>query len=95
MSLRCDACQDRLDEDDGCAQVLIRDPMPDFSAGITSGLPRHPPRLDLCSVCLSKMITALGLPADTFRPRPVAPPPAPPAGALSDADLAELGLKET
>lgn len=94
MSMICDSCKQPLVQDDGYGQIRISDPTFDYRSGKTPTF-RTPPQIDLCSSCLLKMIGALGLPPDTFVPRPP-PPPAPPplelAGALTPEDLVALGL---
>jgi hypothetical protein len=94
MSSMCDGCKLILDENDGYASISIRDPSPDFSVDAPRPTFRVPPKVDLCADCIVKMIAALDLPTSTFQPRPKPAEPAAPAGALSDADLADLGLKD-
>jgi hypothetical protein len=92
VSTRCDVCQATVSQDDGWARLSIFDPAPDFSSPAILPPPRRPPQLDLCAACLVRAIELLGLPRDTFvpRPAPAAPPPA--AGALTPGDLVALGL---
>lgn len=95
MSTVCDSCKQLVNEENGHARVSIFDPSPDFSAAVIS-LPRRPPTIDLCATCLLKLITSLGLPPDTFIPRPprIEPAEPRPVGALTEEDLVKLGLKD-
>lgn len=96
MSIKCDSCNELLDEDDGHARISIFDPAPDFSAAVIPP-PRRPPQLDLCATCLVRAIEVLGLPKDAFvpRPAPVVPVASPsPTGALTPDDLVALGLTD-
>ncbi len=103
MSLVCDSCKQPLDEGDGGARLLITDPTIDYRTLIESGpsalsAPRQPPRIDFCASCLVRLIEVLGLPPDTFTPRPLPTEPAelaadPPTGALTKKDLIALGLE--
>lgn len=100
MSTICDSCKQPMHRDDGYAQIMVNDPMPDYTSmspeEIKISMSRRPSTLDVCAACVVKLVTALELAPDTFTPRP---PPAdsresPPAGALTDEDLIKLGLKE-
>lgn len=96
MSTKCDSCKETVNEDDGSANVGIRDPAPDFNPD-ANGLYSTPnirrvPTVDLCARCLVKMIEVLGLPKDTFTPRTAKKPPDSPTGGLTPEDLIALGL---
>lgn len=100
MSKICDSCKQSMPQGGGGAEIWITDPTPDFrnmSVDTFDTLPittRQPPRLDICPSCLLRLVDTLALPPDTFTPRlPPAEPPTP-AGALTEEDLVELGLKE-
>jgi hypothetical protein len=98
MSTVCDSCKQTLRQDDGCARIMITDPAPDFQNITAGSLPtfRRPPEIDLCAVCLLKLIAALDLPPNTFTPRPPRAEPTEhvPVGALTEEDLVRLGLKD-
>lgn len=92
MATKCDSCAHTIHEADGGAHVFVRDAMPDYTLGVVPPY-RQAPKIDLCAGCLTKLIDTLGLSDDTFRPRKPQQK-SPLMGALSEADLAALGLAD-
>jgi hypothetical protein len=96
MSTLCDSCKQVVRQEDGCARVMVHDPVPDFQALSVELIPtyRNPPQIDLCAACLTRMVEVLGLPPGTFTPRARRIESVPSPGALTEEDLIGLGLKE-
>lgn len=102
MATVCDACGTKFGRDEGHASLHVAPPRPDlklFRALAEAGQSYDPPEplaLDLCLSCTSKVLTQLGLPTEVCD-LPQAPTPEvgpPPAGALTEEDLRELGIAD-
>jgi len=105
MAMVCDACGTKFSRDsDGHSTLSVTPPRIDFKtiqALVSVGKsfePREHQTLDLCLACTRKTLTHLGLPIDVcalpempIEPAPTTEPP--PAGALTLADLKELGIE--
>jgi len=105
MATICDACGEKFGRDAGHSTLHVSPPRPDmklFQALVTAGrsFTSHDPlALDLCLACTAKTLARLGLPTDVCElpampttPTPDEDPDRPPAGALTEEDLRQLGL---
>lgn len=100
MATICDACGTKFGRDDGHANLHVSPPRPDlklFRELAATGQSYDPPdplALDLCLSCTSKALAHLGLPTQVCDLPKIQTADAepPPTGALTEADLRELGI---